>query len=126
MPLLTQVQILFDLLITIISLFRQRRRLFPFLLLPAQALCYGDLERDGWPVQYCASQGMELLCAQAFSHCFGLYGERVGLRKFLPLRISVSLLWLKGTHKCENKLVPQIKTRSQNAAQSKISKSISI
>ncbi|XP_051278872.1 putative aspartate aminotransferase, cytoplasmic 2 [Dicentrarchus labrax] len=55
-----------------------RRRLFPFLLLPAQALCNGDLERDAWPVQYCASQGMELLCAQSFSHCFGLYGEAVG------------------------------------------------
>ncbi|XP_038559967.1 putative aspartate aminotransferase, cytoplasmic 2 [Micropterus salmoides] len=55
-----------------------RRRLFPFLLLPAQALCYGDLERDAWPVQYCASLGMELLCAQSFSHCFGLYGEAVG------------------------------------------------
>ncbi|XP_044052112.1 putative aspartate aminotransferase, cytoplasmic 2 [Siniperca chuatsi] len=55
-----------------------RRRLFPFLLLPAQALCYGDLERDAWPVQYCASQGMEFLCAQSFSHCFGLYGEAVG------------------------------------------------
>ncbi|XP_023143044.2 putative aspartate aminotransferase, cytoplasmic 2 [Amphiprion ocellaris] len=55
-----------------------RRRLFPFLLLPAQALCYGDLERDAWPVQYCASQGIEVLCAQSFSHCFGLYGEAVG------------------------------------------------
>ncbi|KAI3372423.1 hypothetical protein L3Q82_022911, partial [Scortum barcoo] len=55
-----------------------RRRLFPFLLLPAQALCSGDLERDAWPVQYCASQGMELLCAQSFSHCFGLYGAAVG------------------------------------------------
>uniref|UniRef100_A0A3P8T470 aspartate transaminase n=1 Tax=Amphiprion percula TaxID=161767 RepID=A0A3P8T470_AMPPE len=58
--------------------FQQRRRLFPFLLLPAQALCYGDLERDAWPVQYCASQGIEVLCAQSFSHCFGLYGEAVG------------------------------------------------
>ncbi|KAM3611127.1 uncharacterized protein V6R79_013846 [Siganus canaliculatus] len=55
-----------------------RRRLVPFLLLPAQALCYGDLERDAWPVRYCASQGMELLCAQSFSHCFGLYGDAVG------------------------------------------------
>ncbi|XP_026176465.1 putative aspartate aminotransferase, cytoplasmic 2 [Mastacembelus armatus] len=55
-----------------------RRRLFPFLLLPTQALCYGDLQRDAWPVQYCASQGIELLCAQSFSHCFGLYGEPVG------------------------------------------------
>ncbi|XP_040897714.1 putative aspartate aminotransferase, cytoplasmic 2 [Toxotes jaculatrix] len=55
-----------------------RRRLFPFLLLPAQALCYGDLKRDAWPVQHCASQGMELLCAQSFSHCFSLYGEAVG------------------------------------------------
>ncbi|TMS03504.1 Aspartate aminotransferase, cytoplasmic [Larimichthys crocea] len=70
-----------------------RRRLFPFLLLPAQALCYGDLERDGWPVQYCASQGMELLCAQSFSHCFGLYGEAVGhllcVSKQSSLRLSV-------------------------------------
>nr|XP_019949212.1 PREDICTED: aspartate aminotransferase, cytoplasmic-like [Paralichthys olivaceus] len=55
-----------------------RRRLFPFLLLPAQALCYADLKWDAWPVQLCASQGMELLCAQSFSHCFGLYGEAVG------------------------------------------------
>ncbi|XP_037337569.2 putative aspartate aminotransferase, cytoplasmic 2 [Pungitius pungitius] len=54
------------------------RRLFPFFLLPPQALCYGDLERGVWPLQYCASQGMELLCAQSFSHCFGLYGEAVG------------------------------------------------
>uniref|UniRef100_A0A3Q3Q5A5 aspartate transaminase n=1 Tax=Monopterus albus TaxID=43700 RepID=A0A3Q3Q5A5_MONAL len=53
-----------------------RRRLFPFLMLPAQALCYGDLERDAWPVQLCASNGIELLCAQSFSHCFGLYGEK--------------------------------------------------
>nr|XP_040051311.1 putative aspartate aminotransferase, cytoplasmic 2 [Gasterosteus aculeatus aculeatus] len=55
-----------------------RRRLFPFFLLPPQALCYGDLEQGVWPVRYCASQGMELLCAQSFSHCFGLYGEAVG------------------------------------------------
>ncbi|KAG7243879.1 hypothetical protein INR49_006034 [Caranx melampygus] len=55
-----------------------RRRLFPFLLLPAQALCYGDLNRDAWPVQHLASEGMELICAQSFSHCFGLYGEAVG------------------------------------------------
>ncbi|XP_005922743.1 putative aspartate aminotransferase, cytoplasmic 2 [Haplochromis burtoni] len=54
------------------------RRLFPFLLLPSQALCCGDMERDAWPVQHCASLGMELLCAQSFSHCFGLYGEAVG------------------------------------------------
>uniref|UniRef100_A0A3Q3IJH7 aspartate transaminase n=1 Tax=Monopterus albus TaxID=43700 RepID=A0A3Q3IJH7_MONAL len=53
-------------------------QLFPFLMLPAQALCYGDLERDAWPVQLCASNGIELLCAQSFSHCFGLYGEAVG------------------------------------------------
>ncbi|KAM8760926.1 putative aspartate aminotransferase, cytoplasmic 2 [Acanthopagrus schlegelii] len=70
-----------------------RRRLFPFLLLPAQALCYGELERDAWPVQYCASQGMELLCAQSFSHCFGLYGEAVGhllcVLKQSSLRLSL-------------------------------------
>ncbi|XP_070761095.1 putative aspartate aminotransferase, cytoplasmic 2 [Enoplosus armatus] len=62
----------------VITQLLMRRRLFSFLLLPAQALCYGDLERDAWPVQYCASQGMELLCAQSFSHSFGLYGEAVG------------------------------------------------
>uniref|UniRef100_A0A668AXK4 aspartate transaminase n=1 Tax=Myripristis murdjan TaxID=586833 RepID=A0A668AXK4_9TELE len=55
-----------------------RRRLFPFILLPVQGLCCGDLQRDAWPVQHCASQGMELLCAQSFSHCFGLYGDGVG------------------------------------------------
>ncbi|XP_071338631.1 putative aspartate aminotransferase, cytoplasmic 2 isoform X2 [Trachinotus anak] len=63
---------------TVITQLLKRRRLFPFLLLPAQALCYGDLIRDAWPVQHCASQGMELLCAQSFSQCFGLYGEAVG------------------------------------------------
>ncbi|XP_018525190.1 putative aspartate aminotransferase, cytoplasmic 2 [Lates calcarifer] len=62
----------------VITQLLMRRRLFPFLLLPAQALCSGDLERDAWPVQHCASQGMDLLCAQSFSHCFGLYGEAVG------------------------------------------------
>lgn len=59
------------------TVFQQSRRLFPFLLLPTQALCCGDMERDAWPVQHCASLGMELLCAQSFSHCFGLYGENV-------------------------------------------------
>lgn len=59
------------------TVFQQRRRLFPFLLLPTQALCCGDMERDAWPVQHCASLGMELLCAQSFSHCFGLYGENI-------------------------------------------------
>ncbi|XP_059193366.1 putative aspartate aminotransferase, cytoplasmic 2 [Centropristis striata] len=63
---------------TVITKVIMRRRLFPFLLLPTQALCYGDLERDAWPVQHFASQGIELLCAQSFSHCFGLYGEAVG------------------------------------------------
>ncbi|AWP06831.1 putative aspartate aminotransferase cytoplasmic-like [Scophthalmus maximus] len=62
----------------VITQLMTRRRLLPFLLLPAQALCFGDLKRDAWPVQHCASQGMELLCAQSFSHCFGLYGEAVG------------------------------------------------
>ncbi|XP_056135971.1 putative aspartate aminotransferase, cytoplasmic 2 [Lampris incognitus] len=55
-----------------------RRSLLPFFLLPAQGLCYGDLERDAWPLQYFESLGMELLCAQSFSLCFGLYGEHVG------------------------------------------------
>ncbi|KAK7934177.1 hypothetical protein WMY93_005073 [Mugilogobius chulae] len=54
------------------------RRLLPFFLLPSQALCTGDLERDARPVQKCAALGIELICAQSFSHCFGLYGEAVG------------------------------------------------
>lgn len=54
------------------------RRLFPFFLLPVQALSTGDLERDAKPIQKCAALGMELICAQSFSHCFGQYGEAVG------------------------------------------------
>ncbi|KAM9391497.1 putative aspartate aminotransferase, cytoplasmic 2 [Pholidichthys leucotaenia] len=76
---------------TLIAQLIMKRRLFPFFLLPAQALCYGNLERDAWPVQYCVSQGMELLCAQSFSHCFGLYGEAVG-HLLCVLRHNSSLL----------------------------------
>ncbi|XP_055025015.2 putative aspartate aminotransferase, cytoplasmic 2 [Misgurnus anguillicaudatus] len=54
------------------------RQMFPFWLMPAQGLCSGSLERDAWPVRHCVSLGLELLCAQSFSHTFGLYGERVG------------------------------------------------
>lgn len=79
----------------VLALFQQRRRLLPFLLLPAQALCFGDLKRDAWPVQHCASQGMELLCAQSFSHCFGLYGEREiifqGFIRASPMAIGTPL-----------------------------------
>ncbi|XP_069555744.1 putative aspartate aminotransferase, cytoplasmic 2 [Brachyistius frenatus] len=67
----------------------KRRRLFPFFLLPAQAFCSGDLERDAWPVQYCTSQGLELLCAQSFSHCFGLYGSpRVQKSPYYKLKLQ--------------------------------------
>uniref|UniRef100_A0A672H4I3 aspartate transaminase n=1 Tax=Salarias fasciatus TaxID=181472 RepID=A0A672H4I3_SALFA len=62
----------------VITQLMARRGLVPFLLLPAQGLCYGDLQRDAWPVQHCQSQGIQLFCAQSFSHCFGLYGEAVG------------------------------------------------
>ncbi|XP_041760184.1 putative aspartate aminotransferase, cytoplasmic 2 isoform X2 [Coregonus clupeaformis] len=62
----------------LLTQFMVRCRFFPFFLLPAQGLCHGDLEQDAWPVRLCASLGMELLCAQSFSHSFGLYGERVG------------------------------------------------
>ncbi|KAF4109740.1 putative aspartate aminotransferase, cytoplasmic 2 isoform X2 [Onychostoma macrolepis] len=55
-----------------------KRQLFPFFLMSAQGLCSGSLEQDAWPVRYCVSLGLELLCAQSFSHNFGLYGERVG------------------------------------------------
>ncbi|KAK1786963.1 hypothetical protein P4O66_017340 [Electrophorus voltai] len=54
------------------------RRLLPFFLLRAQGLCSGEPEEDAWPLRYAVAQGLELLCAQSFSHNFGLYGERVG------------------------------------------------
>uniref|UniRef100_A0A673LQD0 aspartate transaminase n=1 Tax=Sinocyclocheilus rhinocerous TaxID=307959 RepID=A0A673LQD0_9TELE len=55
-----------------------KRQLFAFFLMSAQGLCSGSLEQDAWPVRHCVSLGLELLCAQSFSHNFGLYGERVG------------------------------------------------
>ncbi|KAA0713706.1 Aspartate aminotransferase, cytoplasmic [Triplophysa tibetana] len=55
-----------------------KRNLFPFILIPAQGLCSGSLEQDAWAVRHCVSLGLEVLCAQSFSHNFGLYGERVG------------------------------------------------
>ncbi|XP_060787338.1 putative aspartate aminotransferase, cytoplasmic 2 [Neoarius graeffei] len=55
----------------------EKRRLVPFFLLPAQGLC-SDIDQDSWALRYCVSLGMELLCAQSFSHNFSLYGERVG------------------------------------------------
>ncbi|XP_017323810.1 putative aspartate aminotransferase, cytoplasmic 2 isoform X1 [Ictalurus punctatus] len=54
-----------------------KRRLLPFFLLPAQGLCSRDIDQDSWALRYCVSLGMELLCAQSFSHNFSLYGERV-------------------------------------------------
>ncbi|KAJ8379982.1 hypothetical protein SKAU_G00007600 [Synaphobranchus kaupii] len=68
-----------------------RRRLLPFFLMPTQGLCLGDPEQDSWPLRHCASVGMELLCAQSFSHNFGLYGERVGHLLFV-LRQNSTLL----------------------------------
>ncbi|XP_066499899.1 putative aspartate aminotransferase, cytoplasmic 2 [Hoplias malabaricus] len=55
-----------------------RRQILPFFLLTAQGLCSGDVELDSWALRYCASLGLELLCAQSFSHSFSLYGDRVG------------------------------------------------
>ncbi|XP_072537195.1 putative aspartate aminotransferase, cytoplasmic 2 [Salminus brasiliensis] len=54
------------------------RQLLPFFLLPAQGLCSGDVDQDSWVLRHCVSSGLELLCAQSFSHSFSLYGERVG------------------------------------------------
>ncbi|KAF3695962.1 Aspartate aminotransferase, cytoplasmic [Channa argus] len=76
-----------------------RRRLFPFFLLPAQGLCYGDLERDAWPIQCFASQGIDLLCAQSFSHCFGLYGEAVG---HILCVLKQDSLWLPVRHRADS------------------------
>ena len=69
--------------------FCQSRRLFPFFLLPAQGLCHGDVELDAWSVRHCASEGLELLCAQSFSHTFGLYGETLQWQ-------SMGVRWLSG------------------------------
>ncbi|XP_062854699.1 putative aspartate aminotransferase, cytoplasmic 2 [Trichomycterus rosablanca] len=68
-----------------------RRRLLPFFLLPAQGLCSRDMEQDSWILRYCVSLGMELLCAQSFSHNFSLYGERVAHLLFV-LKENGSLL----------------------------------
>ncbi|KAG7332106.1 hypothetical protein KOW79_003940 [Hemibagrus wyckioides] len=54
-----------------------KRQLLPFFLLPAQGLHSRDIDEDSWPLRYCVSLGMEVLCAQSFSHNFNLYGERV-------------------------------------------------
>ncbi|MCJ8735322.1 hypothetical protein PDJAM_G00245550 [Pangasius djambal] len=54
-----------------------KRRLLPFFLLPAQGLHSKDIDQDSWALRYCVSLGMELLCAQSFSHNFSLYGDRV-------------------------------------------------
>ncbi|KAF5907330.1 aspartate aminotransferase, cytoplasmic-like isoform X1, partial [Clarias magur] len=54
-----------------------KRRLLPFFFLLAQGLCSRDIDQDSWPLRYCVSLGMELMCAQSFSHNFSLYGERV-------------------------------------------------
>ncbi|XP_056320443.1 putative aspartate aminotransferase, cytoplasmic 2 [Danio aesculapii] len=55
-----------------------RCQLFPFFLMTGQGLSSGSLEQDAWPLHHCVSLGLELLCAQSFSHNFGIYGERVG------------------------------------------------
>ncbi|XP_035234518.1 putative aspartate aminotransferase, cytoplasmic 2 isoform X1 [Anguilla anguilla] len=68
-----------------------RRRHLPFFLMPTQGLCLGDPGQDSWPLRHCASVGMELICTQAFSHNFGLYGERVG-HLLLVLRQNSTLL----------------------------------
>ncbi|TSO88125.1 Aspartate aminotransferase, cytoplasmic [Bagarius yarrelli] len=54
-----------------------KRRLQPFFLLPSQGLHSRDIDQDAWALRYCVSMGMEVLCAQSFSHNFSLYGERV-------------------------------------------------
>lgn len=60
---------------TSLFLLSQKRRLLPFFLLPAQGLCSRDIDQDSWALRYCVSLGMELLCAQSFSHNFSLYGK---------------------------------------------------
>uniref|UniRef100_A0AAV2MT36 aspartate transaminase n=1 Tax=Knipowitschia caucasica TaxID=637954 RepID=A0AAV2MT36_KNICA len=62
----------------IITQIMKGRKLFPFFLLPMQALSTGDLGRDAKPIQKCAELGMEFMCAQSFAHSFGQYGEAVG------------------------------------------------
>nr|XP_057925932.1 putative aspartate aminotransferase, cytoplasmic 2 [Doryrhamphus excisus] len=84
-----------------------RRGLLPFLLLPTPALGFGDLGRDAWPVWYFASQGMELLCAQSFSHSFGLYDEAVSHLLCVLKHNSV----LSALHSQADKLTQSLWTR---------------
>uniref|UniRef100_A0A8C9RI75 aspartate transaminase n=1 Tax=Scleropages formosus TaxID=113540 RepID=A0A8C9RI75_SCLFO len=72
----------------------ERRKLFPFFLMLGQGLCLGDPEQDAWPLRHCVSLGLELFCAQSFSHSFGLYGERVG-HLLLVLKQNTLLLALQ-------------------------------
>ncbi|CAL8332113.1 unnamed protein product [Arctogadus glacialis] len=91
----------------LIARLMMRRQLFPFMLLPVAGLCHGELERDAWPVQYCQSLGMELLCAQSFSHCFGLYGEHVGHLLCVLRQSSVLLAVRSQTERLINALWAQ-------------------
>ncbi|KAG9270406.1 aspartate aminotransferase, cytoplasmic-like [Astyanax mexicanus] len=71
-----------------------RRQLLPFILLPALGLCSGDVEQDAWVLRHCVSLGLEIMCAQSFSHSFSLYGERVG-HLFCVLKDDSNLLALQ-------------------------------
>ena len=44
----------------------------------SQGFASGDLDEDGWALQYFLAQDLELCIAQSFSKNFGLYSERVG------------------------------------------------
>ncbi|XP_076845197.1 putative aspartate aminotransferase, cytoplasmic 2 [Brachyhypopomus gauderio] len=68
-----------------------RRGLLPFFLLRAQGLCSGDPDEDAWPLRHAVAKGLELLCAQSFSHNFSLYGEKVG-HLLCVLKENASLL----------------------------------
>jgi len=44
----------------------------------SQGFASGDLDEDGWALQYFLARDLELCIAQSFSKNFGLYSERVG------------------------------------------------
>ncbi|OLL26270.1 Aspartate aminotransferase, cytoplasmic [Neolecta irregularis DAH-3] len=61
----------------------ERKRHFPFLDVAYQGFASGDLDKDGWAIQYFVERGFELIVCQSYAKNFGLYGERVGCFHFV-------------------------------------------
>ena len=52
--------------------------LFPYFDTAYQGFASGDLEKDGYGLQYFVKEGFEMVVAQSFAKTMGLYGERCG------------------------------------------------